>query len=359
MAFLAFFTLLLSYIYSWASYYNVVSHRKNSILRAHRNQKLSIHIVIKNRGRLPIHYVFVRDITGPLAADKPPNYFFGLAAGEVRELQYAVESRERGMYAIGPLVISSSDPLGFFPWDKRIAQPLKIIIYPRVLPLQLANKTGLPAGTIRCENKIYEDVTRYRSLKEYEPGDDTRRINWKVSARMGDLYCMEFLPALTFPVLIFLNLTTADYPLRYRSHCIERAVETAASLVYYFIALGQEVGLVASGHVPGGQGFHSIPIRGSFGHAVTLLECLAIINQGAGEFTQLLFGAGFKIPYRTRIVVVGPPLRDEQIGFLEMVDRKGSDVELFQISVLPGKQQSGHRFPRHMVKDYGEELIQE
>jgi uncharacterized protein (DUF58 family) len=366
VALLLFLTLVLCYIYASMGFSYVVAVRRDTILRAHRLQKLVVTIDVENRVFLPIHFVFAQDTPGALFADKPPNFFFGLGPWERRRISYTIESRERGDFEVGPFIIRGADPLGLFPWEKQAEGFTKIIIYPRVLPIQLIHRAGLPAGNIRSENKIYEDITRYRSLKEYTPGDDTRRINWKVSARLGNLYCMEYLPALSFPVLILLNLTTDDFPVKYRSYWIERSVEVAASLCYYFIGIGQEVGLVTSGVLPSepqtqaGEGsYHSVSIKSSYGHAVTLLECLARIRKGSVDFTRILFATGTRIPLGTRIPVVSPPLRTEQITFLEMVKRKGYNVELFQIAHSPEHRAASRRFPCHQITDYGEELIEQ
>ena len=367
VALLLFLTLVLSYLYTSIGYSYVVAVRRDQTLRAHRLQQLEVKIDLENRSFLPIHFVFAQDIPGALFAEKSPSFFLSLGPWERRRLSYRIESRERGDYEVGPFVIRGSDPLGLFPWEKQSGGITKVIIYPRVLSLELVHKEGLPAGNIKSENRIYEDITRYRSLKEYIPGDDTRRINWKVSARLGGLYCMEYLPALSFPVLILLNLTTDDYPVKYRSHWIERGIEVAASLCYYFIGMGQEVGLITSGVLPPTReeaeaplsSYHSVSIRSSYGHAVTLLECLARIRKGSVDFTQLVFTSGTRIPMGTRIPVVSPPLKMEQIAFLEMVKRKGYNVELFQIAHSPEHRFASRRFPCHQIKDYGEELLEE
>lgn len=369
IALLLFLTLVFSFIYASMGFSYVVAVRRDDVLRAHRLQKLEVRIDLENRAFLPIHFIFARDVPGALFADKPPNYFLSLAPWEKIKLSYTIESRERGDFAVGPFIIRGSDPLGLFPWEKQIPGYTEVIIYPRVLSLELMHKEGLPAGNIKSENRVYEDITRYRSLKEYTPGDDMRRINWKVSARLGDLYCMEYLPALSFPVLILLNLTTNDFPVKYRSHWIERAIEVAASLCYYFIGLGQEVGLVTSGVLPldaeyaetrtDAYGYHSVPIKSSYGHAVTLLECLARIRTGSADFMQLIFSSGTRIPMGTRIPVISPPLNMEQIAFLEMVKRKGYNVELFQVAHSPEHRVASLRFPCRQIKDYGEELIEE
>ena len=358
LALLMLIVLVLSYVYASFGYTYVTAVRRDRVLRAHRLQRLEIRLFVENRSPIPLHHIFVRDNTGQLFSVQDPSSFFPLAAWERRTVRYHVESRERGDFSVGPIVISGSDPLGLFPWSKEAGETLQVIIYPRVLPVQLAHRRGLPSGKIRTQARIYEDPTRYRSIREYGPGDDTRRINWKVSARMGDLFCMEYLPALSFPVLILLNLTTEDYPVRYREHRMERAIETAASLCAAFIGLGQEVGLVTSGALPGAANHHVIPVRGTSGQAVTVLECLAKIRPGTADFAGLLFEASLPIPYGTRIQVVSPPLEERQRALLETAVRKGSDVELFLVSGKTTAPEECRRFPCHQIRDYGHELFE-
>ena len=358
IALLTLSTLLISFLYSGIQYSNVSVYRRDSILRAHRNQILSVQLDVKNRGLLPVHHVFVRDLTGRLFTDESPSFSFSLEPGEKRSLSYRVDTRERGVYEIGPVVISGGDPLGLFPWEKRPADLTRVIIYPRVLPATLSSKTGLPAGNLKTENRIFEDITRYRSLREYLPGDDIRRISWKVSARMGNLYCMDFIPSLNFPVLILLNLTFDDFPAKYRSHRIERAIEVAASLGFYFFRTGQHVGLLTSGHLPEREGYNSVPIRGGFSHAVSFLECLATIQPGSIDFSTLLFKAGIHIPYGSRVIVISPPLNEGQIGFLRKVRIKGYTVELFEIASITGGERPDTGFPYFQVSDYGDEFVE-
>jgi len=71
------------------------------------------------------------------------------------------------------------------PWRRKLGARQRLIIYPEVLPLTRPLRSGLPAGTLPTRDQVYEDITRYRSLREYVRGDDARRINWKVSARMA------------------------------------------------------------------------------------------------------------------------------------------------------------------------------
>ena len=118
VALLLFLTLVLSYLYASIGFSYVVAVRRDDILRAHRLQKLEVRIDLENRAFLPIHFIFARDTPGALFAEKQPNYFLSLGPWEKRKLSYAIESRERGDFEVGPFIIRGSDPLGLFPWEK-------------------------------------------------------------------------------------------------------------------------------------------------------------------------------------------------------------------------------------------------
>jgi uncharacterized protein (DUF58 family) len=257
--------------------------------------------------------------------------------------------------------VCGADPLGMFPWNTSHGTRQRLIIYPEVLPLSLPFRHGLPAGTVPTKDRVYEDVTRSRSLREYVPGDDARRINWKVSARMGSLVSTEYYPVLFSPVLILLNMNRDEYPIRFRSHWMERATVLAASLVMHFLALRQEVGLVASASLKDDDGVPVAPMGGTAGHAAAILEMLARIEppHGPADFTRLLHGAGVEMPVRTHVEVITPSLTVEQHSYLYGEKQKGHSIDLF----LLGGDERGQRdslrkdFPVSVVTDDGAELL--
>jgi len=232
--------------------------------------------------------------------------------------------------------MSGPGPFGLHRWTTTVSAPLRVIVYPAVHPLDLQNRRGLPAGNIAVLNRLYEDVSRFRSLREYTPGDELRRINWKVTARLGKLHTTEYMPSLYFPVLVLLNLTAPDYPLEGRYHLIERAIETAASLVVQFAGMKQEVGLVSTGTVPGTPGFLAVPIRAGYSHGVRILEALARVraNDESVGFEGLALGGAPGVTLRTgtRVVAVTPPLRPERRGALRGLSRHGWDLEVFFVT---------------------------
>jgi uncharacterized protein (DUF58 family) len=310
---------------------------------------------------LHVPAVSLIDTIGPLFSREPGKFVIRLRPWERRRITYTIESQHRGEYSVGPAALRGSDPLGLFPWRRMDGEVERLIIYPEVLPLHLPLATGLPAGNVRSPNRLYEDVTRYRSFREYVPGDDARKISWKVSARMGSLQTVEYLPFLFAPVLILMNMNAEDYPFRFRSLWVERATVLAASLVMHFLSLGQDIGLIASGSMKGTEGLPVARISGAPGHAAAILEMLARmdVSHAPGDFTRLLHGAGVDIPVHTHIEVITPVLADAQHAFLQEVRRKGNAVELFLLGgdTLAPRTPVTESFPLFVVSEYGNELI--
>jgi uncharacterized protein (DUF58 family) len=351
----------LSYLYSRILRRYVSVRRKDRVLRTHRFEALEITLIVENRSFLPVAYLDVADQQNTFFASEPGNFLIKLRSGERKTLSYSIESQKRGQYTVGPALIQGSDPLGFFPFRIQASESQTLIVYPEVLPLSLFNSEGLPAGNIRVENPVYEDMTRYRSLREYLPGDSLRRVNWKASAKTGQLFVMDYLPLLHAPVLILLNLNSQDYPMRFRYHRIERAATLAASLVVHFLSLRQEIGLIASAHLEGDEMMPAAEIRGSHGHATTLLEMLGKMEpaRGGPDFSELLFTSGIELPVRTRVEVITPVLRPLDLIRLRQLRENSCTVELF---VLGEQLQSagelcGQEFPIFSVQDFGSELI--
>ena len=351
----------LSYLYSRLISRYVTVRRTEEVLRTHRFEPLEITLIVENRGFLPVAYINVFDQPNTFFASEPGNFLLKLRPGQRRVLRYTIESQRRGQYTVGPAVIQGSDPLGFFPFRRKAAESQTLIVYPEVLPLSLLSCEGLPAGAIRVENPMYEDLTRYRSLREYLPGDSLRRVNWKVSAKAGQLFVMDYLPLLHAPVLILLDLNSQDYPMRYRYHRIERAVTLAASLVMHFLSLGQEIGLIASARLEGEESIPVAEIRGTHGHATTLLELLGRMNstQGGPDFTELLFTSGIELPVRTRVEVITPVLGNLDIRRLRQIRENGCTVELFILGeqLEAARELCGRAFSIFPVQDFGRELL--
>lgn len=141
-------------------------------------------------------------------------------------ITYAVTTERRGEFVTGPLTIRRFDPFGLASADRRYSAVSTVRVRPRVFPLRM-----LPSG----RRRDLEGPTRERSegsgtfhqLRQYQPGDDLRRVHWKSTARTGELLVKQLIDT-TRPELMVLvdnratTIGDADF---------EEAVDVAASIV--------------------------------------------------------------------------------------------------------------------------------
>lgn len=96
-------------------------------------------------------------------------------------------------------------------------------------------------GSIQCSKRLFEDPFAYASIREYSITDPMKTINWKASAKTGNLMVNTFESTHTGKVLLFLDVEDSGI-LKYE-YLTEDAVCVTASLAQKMITRGIDVGL--------------------------------------------------------------------------------------------------------------------
>ncbi len=193
----------------------------------------------------------------------------------------------RGRFIIKDFELSTRFPFGFFRHRRRLAaKETELIVFPKLEPLSVADVTvPLDAGR-RLANKrgSGQDLL---SMREYQPNDDLRRIDWKATARSRNLMVREFAAEDEQKVTIYFDqrMPAGDektLSLRekieaankgqgtIRSDRFEAAVCQAAALVAHFCSTDSELRLIT----PGESGEFGAGTR----HLVECLRRLAVIE---------------------------------------------------------------------------------
>lgn len=106
------------------------------------------------------------------------------------EIEYSLKPLERGSYAFGNINILVSSPLKLLQRHYIFRQPQKVKVYPSYLQMRryqllaIGNRLA-EAGTKKVRRLGHS--MEFEQIKEYVRGDDYRTINWKATARRGDL----------------------------------------------------------------------------------------------------------------------------------------------------------------------------
>jgi len=104
----------------------------------------------------------------------------------VLRVSYQLRPPHRGAYEIGPLDLRVWRPGGW--WLRQVRLPIvePARVYPDVLAVrryQLTVRRGMPFRPGQRRGRPPGAATSFAGLREYLPGDDYRRINWKATAR--------------------------------------------------------------------------------------------------------------------------------------------------------------------------------
>lgn len=96
-------------------------------------------------------------------------------------------------------------------------------------------------GSVQCAKRLFEDPFAYASIREYTVTDPMKTINWKASARTGELMVNTFESTHMEKVMIYLDVEDSGI-LKYE-YLIEDSISVAACLAQKMIVRGMEVGL--------------------------------------------------------------------------------------------------------------------
>ena len=250
-------------------------------------QETPILVSVQNRKRLFGSYSVVAEVRGrererSIAADdlerllptkiaawfsKPPlvrrtlGHFVFVPRGETAEQKTNHVFERRGRFTIKDFELSTKFPFGFFRHRRRLpARETELIVFPRVTPPGIElDIPPLDSGMLATNKRgLGHDLL---ALRDYQPNDDLRRVDWKATARSSRLTVREYTAEDDKRVTIVLDRylpETAGQGLTLRekieaeqkgetlplSTRFERGVALAASLISHFTEEQAEIGLI-------------------------------------------------------------------------------------------------------------------
>src|SRR3954471_10691056 len=83
-----------------------------------------------------------------------------------------------------------------------------------------------------------------REVRQYQPGDDVRTIDWNVSARMNDAFVKVFVEEREMTVMLVVDLSASERFGTQRASKARVASEVAALLAFSAIRNNDRVGLI-------------------------------------------------------------------------------------------------------------------
>jgi uncharacterized protein (DUF58 family) len=98
--------------------------------------RVPVQISIKNKSILPILWLEIHEgLHVDLRGGKSIKKVFSLASREETTIQYELNPHKRGYYHIGPMQLSSGDPLGLLQPTQKEVPGSPITVYPLIMPM--------------------------------------------------------------------------------------------------------------------------------------------------------------------------------------------------------------------------------
>lgn len=294
-------------------------------------EEATISVVVKNGALVRIPWLELREsVSYALRTTAPPRTVVTLGAGAQHRMTYVVRGARRGWYPVGPLQLTLGDVLGL--QRLNLTVPARAVtVYPRVVPLAAL---GLPAtlsfGPLRPlhQRQHTEDPARPSGVRQYVPGDDVRRLDWKSSARQSTLLVRRADPTIAPETTIVLAFGRHDYPGQVLQDAVERAVVVAVSFGIALLERKLPVALVTNGFDPAVR-TTGVALRfgKGDGHRRLLLNLLGRIEVGHDLDVFGLLQAQ-QLPWGGTLVLVLSDLTLEMLPHLLGLRRRGQQIAL-------------------------------
>jgi uncharacterized protein (DUF58 family) len=210
----------------------------------HEGDRAAVDAVITNRGRRVLTNVAFVDEVGALG--RAVFEAGTIRPGETGDAEYQILCRPRGVYPVGPVTATVTDPLRLAKATSQIPAIDRLIVYPEVedlvgFPMTRGRDPAMQASRPEFSQRGGED---FYTLREYVFGDDLRRVHWPSSAKKDELMIRQLETPWQSRALVILDIRRNAYE---SEECFEKSVRGAASIIRHLAREGFDADLWAGG----------------------------------------------------------------------------------------------------------------
>lgn len=253
-----------------------------------------------------------------------------LRPDEPRTLEIPLTCGRWGAFVVGPALVRARDRLGFYTWETTLGRRAPLRVYPSVETLHALLppfETQVYVGNQVSRTK--GDGIEFADIREWEPGDRLRRVNWRASARRGGLWVNEQHPERNTDVVLFLD-TFTDVQSGVHG-TLDMTVRAATSLAHRYLQRKDRVGVVSFG------GFLSWLLPGSgtlqLYRIVDSLLQMNIVLSFAARGVDVL--PPRSLPPKALVIALTPLLDRRAAAAILDLRARGFDLVVVEVSPVP------------------------
>ena len=190
-----------------------------------------LNVTVSVRGRFPRgHSLLLEDLSPPALGGAHRFALNGMSGPALSQPHYRVRAGARGAHHVGPMRIHVIDRFGMVHRTITGGTRDEVLVYPRIVtldPVVLGGASvGSGSGHLGSLGAATDDVIP----REYHPGDEVRRIDWKATARTGGLMVRSEESPWRSAVTLVLDLRDADHHGHEPDSSLDAALSLAASI---------------------------------------------------------------------------------------------------------------------------------
>ena len=172
---------------------------------------------------------------------------FDIGPGSRQSVTYHLRPRERGDYEFGDIYVRVQGRLGMVNRIRRVPAGQRVAVYPNLRDAArygvLARRGHLGQAGIR-KARLQGAGREFESLREYQPGDEMRRIDWKATARRGELVSRQYEVEKSQNVMLVLDVGRTMLADVDGVQKLDYALNAALMLAYAAVEAEDKVGLL-------------------------------------------------------------------------------------------------------------------
>ena len=245
-----------------------------------------------------------------------------IPANDYYEIKRDLHPKRRGFYKIGKVKVIAKDALGLFYVEKYFEQKDILTVYPNLIELK---EFDIPPsdyfGEQTIASLISEDYTSIKRIRKYTQGDPLKKINQRLTAKMGEPYVNEYDSSSKPKLILLADAYTHSYDNDEYSIIEDTLVDTVASISHYALMNKIEVLYIDSTNK---HPYFNARDMSSF---MPLLKRLAGFEpEGNLPLEKFLLDEAISLSFNSSIVLLTPSLDLNKCRIITTLKKRGFDI---------------------------------
>ena len=232
---------------------------------------------VSTRVKLPAEFIFINSDGTPIPPEGKGRSLFAMMMYTAVRRKHPFICTKRGVFQLKEAEICGADLLHTAQYRKDVPLRGELTVFPRLIDFEAMAPLYKQLDSAMMSQKIIDpDPFEFRGIREYQPTDALKNVNFKASAIAQTLMVNIHAPTMAQKLTLVLNLDSLG-PWQ-SPEIYEQSIRLTATLAQHYIDQGANVSFVTNGR----DCLTAVPLAvhggTSDGHLYKILECLARVS---------------------------------------------------------------------------------